>query len=49
MRPPLNAGENGTDWVLAVTEAVCFNEAPAERGGKRAKLPGVAPAAGGLQ
>ena len=35
MRPPQNAGEDYETAVLAVRGAACFNEAPAERGGRR--------------
>ena len=35
MRPPLNAGENWSPVVAAEQSLFCFNEAPAERGGKR--------------
>ena len=35
MRPPLNAGENRTARRIRRARRRCFNEAPAERGGKR--------------
>ena len=35
MRPPLNAGENSTAADATFTIGIGFNEAPAERGGKR--------------
>ena len=35
MRPPLNAGENREDRRRRQTGDAGFNEAPAERGGKR--------------
>ena len=35
MRPPQNAGEDDADRRCAATTAPCFNEAPAERGGRR--------------
>ena len=35
MRPPLNAGENVVLRVLVERHSSSFNEAPAERGGKR--------------
>ena len=34
MRPPLNAGENRLVAQLHAAARPCFNEAPAERGGK---------------
>ena len=36
MRPPLNAGENACSCRRGASRRRCFNEAPAERGGKRA-------------
>ena len=41
MRPPLNAGENCDLFAPAPPETPRFNEAPAERGGKRARSPGT--------
>ena len=35
MRPPLNAGENSTPCAGTIAKIIGFNEAPAERGGKR--------------
>ena len=34
MRPPLNAGENYLGQARSSAACQCFNEAPAERGGK---------------
>ena len=35
MRPPQNAGENVASTTPFATRSMCFNEAPAECGGKR--------------
>ena len=44
MRPPLNAGENAHRRACRRRErdSGCFNEAPAERGGKRRRSSGCA-------
>ena len=41
MRPPLNAGENLPPAFCSLDWRTGFNEAPAERGGKHAKLFGL--------
>ena len=42
MRPPQNAGEDNVRYGAFVsTQAFCFNEAPAERGGRRKSQRGL--------
>ena len=36
MRPPQNAGESRIPQPMTPARSACFNEAPAERGGKSA-------------
>ena len=49
MRPPLNAGENTDDTRRVLLALERFNEAPAERGGKRSALAATASASAQLQ
>ena len=37
MRPPQNAGEDAADSAALLPEGMCFNETPAERGGRQAE------------
>ena len=49
MRPPLNAGENLLLACGFTPSSLGFNEAPAERGGKRALVSVSGPRGSGLQ
>ena len=49
MRPPLNAGENRVSARPLLWHGASFNEAPAERGGKRTALAPSMASSMGLQ